>query len=422
MDEKRMKIEYLSPEDLVPYERNARTHSAEQIEQLKTSIAEFGFTNPVLIDGDGVLIAGHGRAMAAKEMGLASVPVIRLCGLTPTQVKALRLADNRLALNAGWDEELLRIELADLEGFDLDVLGFSMDELDALLPDVASSIGSDVGERDASPGQEGRAQPSSRAAMDEPEENIPDPPAEPISRRGDLWQLGRHLLFCGDSTSHGDVSAVIGGQTVDLYLTDPPYNVAYTGGATGDRKAIANDSMTPEAFMGFLTSAFREVDAHMAQGAAFYIWFASKSVLEFVSACDAVGWPVRQNLIWVKNSFTFGRQDYQWRHEPCLYGWKPGASHNWYGDRSQSTVLEFPKPQRSDFHPTTKPIALFEYLIENSTKLGDVVFDGFAGSGTTLLACERTGRAARVVELDPAYCDVIIERWERETGEKAKKV
>lgn len=212
------------------------------------------------------------------------------------------------------------------------------------------------------------------------------------------------------------------GAPAALYLTDPPYNVPYTGGSTKERRAIANDSMPAASFEAFLTAAFTAADAHMSPGSAFYIWHASNALLEFVSACEEAGWPVRQTLIWVKNAFTLGRQDYQWCHEPCLYGWKPGAAHRWYGDRSKSTVLEFPKPQKSDIHPAMKPVALFEHLIENSTEPGDVVFDVFDGSGTTLFACERFGRVARAFELDPAYCDAIVERWERETGKKAKRL
>ena len=401
----RPKLEYLKPSELVPYERNARTHSYDQIEQIKASIAEFGFTNPVLIDLDGVIIAGHGRATAAKEMGLEAVPVIRLGDLTQEQVKALRIADNQLALNAGWDEELLRIELSELEDFDLDILGFSLDELDALVYSLDTL-------------DEGVFHHPS----EESEEIFIEPSSSPVSRPGDVCELGPHRLLCGDSTKLEHVSEVMAGAPAALYLTDPPYNVSYTGGSTKERRAIANDSMPAASFEAFLASAFTAANAHMSPGSALYLWHASKALLEFVSACEAAAWPVRQTLIWVKNSFTLGRQDYQWRHEPCLYGWKPGAAHRWYGDRSKSTVLEFPKPQKSDLHPTMKPVALFEHPIENSTELGDVVLDGFAGSGTTVIACERLGRVARAIEFDPAYCDVIVERWERETGKKAKRV
>lgn len=401
----RPKLEYLKPSELVPYERNARTHSDEQIEQIKASIAEFGFTNHVLIDRDGVIIAGHGRVTAAKEMGLETVPVIRLGDLTPEQAKALRIADNQLALNAGWDEELLRIELSELEDFDIYILGFSLDELDALVYSLDTL-------------DEGAFHHTS----EESEEIFIDHPSSPVSRPGDVWDLGPHRLLCGDSTKPEHVSEVMTGAPVALYITDPPYNVSYTGGSTKERRAIANDSRPAESFEAFLTAAFTAADAHMSPGSAFYIWHASKASLEFVSACEAACRPVRQNLIWVKNSFTLWRQVYQWRHEPCLYGWKPGAAHRWYGDRSKSTALELPKPQKSDLHPTMKPVALFEHLIENSTEPGDVVFDGFAGSGTTVIACERLGRVARAIEFGPAYCDVIVERWERETGKKAKRI
>ena len=399
MRQEKTQIEYVSVDNLKAYERNARTHSDEQVQQVAESIKEFGFTNPVLIDENNELIAGHGRTMAAKSIGMKEVPAIRLKGLTAAQKKALRIADNQLALNAGWDEELLRIELGELQelDFNLDVMGFSDEELDLLL-DGTGSIDDEEHGKDA--------------------EEIAEPSEDPVVKPGELWLLGDHQLLCGDSTRIDDLVRLCEEGSVDLYLTDPPYNVAYEG-ATKDKLTIQNDNMSDENFRKFLIDAFSTADFAMKPGASFYIWHADAEGYNFRGACRDNAWKVRQCLVWNKNSLVLGRSDYQWKHEPCLYGWKEGAGHAWYSDRKQTTVLDFDKPLRNGDHPTMKPVDLFEYQIGNSTKKGDVVLDSFAGSGTTVIACENTGRKSRAMELDPRYCDVIIKRWQDLTGEDA---
>lgn len=306
------------------------------------------------------------------------------------------MADNKIALNSGWDEELLKIELEELKNLDFDIAltGFEMDELE--------DIGVD----------------ESTAAEESADVEIPEPPVDPKTKMGDLWILGNHRLKCGDSCSATDIESLCLGDTVDLYLTDPPYNVAYEG-KTKDALKIDNDSMDDAAFRQFLIDAFSMADSVMKPGASFYIWHADFEGFNFRGACRDVNWKVRQCLIWVKNSLVLGRQDYQWRHEPCLYGWKDGGSHNWYSDRSQTTVLEFDRPQRNAEHPTMKPVELFRYQMENSSKKGDIVLDSFGGSGTTLIAAEECGRKARLIELNPQYCDVIIRRWQNLTGGQA---
>lgn len=390
----KLQVTYRSVEDLIPYARNARTHSEEQVARIASSIKEFGWTNPILVDGENGVIAGHGRLQAARKLKLEKVPVIELAGLTETQKRAYILADNKLALDAGWDEELLKIELEDLklEGVDLDGIGFSEDELDNLLV--------------------------SEEPSDESEPEVPEAKPDPVSKKGDVWILGVHRLMCGDSTSATDVSKLLGVDKVKLYLTDPPYNVAYEG-KTKDALTIENDSMDDESFRQFLVDAFSMADTVLDPGGVFYIWHADSEGYNFRGACRDVGWKVRECLIWNKNTLVFGRQDYQWKHEPCLYGWKDGAGHAWYSDRSQTTVIDCDKPQRNGDHPTMKPVELFRYLMENSTKKGDSVFDSFGGSGTTLVAAEQTGRKARLMELDPRYCDVIINRWQTLTGLEA---
>lgn len=393
-----MKIEELPIDDLKAYARNARTHSEEQVQQIARSITEYGFTNPVLIDENNEIIAGHGRTAAARLLRMAAVPAIRLDGLSEAQKKALRIADNQLALNAGWDDEMLRLELEEIQAmdFDLDLIGFSLDELDEILnpPTDADDV-----------------------ECDDSEEGV-EPPKNPITRPGDVWHLGDHRLVCGDSTNADDVAKLMRGEKADLWLTDPPYNVAYQGG-TEEKLTIQNDNMDGESFRQFLGSAFSLAEAEMKPGAAFYIWHADAESANFRGACKDAGLTVRQGLIWSKNQMVLGRQDYQWRHEPCLYGWKDGAAHSWYSDRRQTTVLEFNKPMRNGDHPTMKPVELFAYLIGNSSRPGDIVLDSFAGSGTTVIACENLGRRARVMELDPAYCDVIVERWQSLTGRDA---
>ena len=332
------------------------------------------------------------------------VPAIRLNGLTETQRKALRIADNQLALNAGWDEELLRIELSELQDveFNMDLLGFDLDEIESILngPDF------DEEEEDA------------EVIEDEaPEEEV----VEKRCKRGDIWQLGKHRLMCGDSTSLSDVKKLMNGATADLLITDPPYNINYEG-STKDKLSILNDNMDSESFRIFLKSAFSCADEVMKAGAVFYIWHGDSEGYNFRGACSDVGWTIRQCLIWNKNQLIIGRQDYQWKHEPCLYGWKAGAAHLWTSDRTQTTVIDFDKPQRNGEHPTMKPVGLFDYQIRNNTEQGHIVLDLFGGSGTTIIACEQNNRIAYSMELDERYCDVILARWEALTGQQAERL
>jgi site-specific DNA-methyltransferase (adenine-specific) len=388
------KIEILKTDSLIPYARNSRTHSEAQVAQIAGSIREFGFTNPVLIDAENGIIAGHGRIMAAQKLGLAEVPCIRLDHLTETQRKAYVIADNKLALNSGWDETMLALELAELQddNFDLSLTGFDESELADLLAETI----------------EGETDP----------DEVPEPPVNPVTVLGDVWVLGKHRLLCGDSTSIDDLRKLCGEQDVDMWLTDPPYNVAYEG-KTKDALKIQNDSMGNDQFRQFLRDAYVAADAVMKQGAVFYIWHADSEGYNFRGAAHDAGWKVRQCLIWKKSTMVMGRQDYHWKHEPCLYGWKEGAGHLWATDRKQTTILEFEKPSRNGEHPTMKPVALFEYQMLNNTKGGDMVLDSFGGSGTTMIAAEKNGRVARLMELDPKYCDVIVTRWQAFAGKQA---
>lgn len=391
---------------LKAYDSNARTHSAEQVAQIAASMVEFGWTNPVLIDTRGTIVAGHGRVMAARKLGMETIPCIRLGHLTPAQVRAYVIADNKLALNAGWDDAMLKAELDILkeEGFDLGLTGFSEEELNALL---------------ASETIEGETDP----------DEVPEPPVEPITKPGDLWILGNHRLLCGDSTSIDCVTRLMGGEQANLLLTDPPYNVGLGMDETPEQAkkrnrrtdglTIQNDKMSNDDFFQFLCDVYASANSVMKEGCVFYIWHADLEGLNFRKAAFEVEWKVRQCLIWNKNSLVMGRQDYQSKHEPCLYGWKDGAAHYWGSDRTQTTVLDFNKPSRNGEHPTMKPVELFEYQIKNSSKPNDVVLDLFGGSGTTVMACEKSGRRARLMELDPKYCDVIVKRWEEFTGKKA---
>jgi len=389
-------IEKISIDKLIPYARNARTHSDEQVAQIAASIREFGFNNPVLIADDNTIIAGHGRVMAARKLGLTDVPCIRLGHLTPTQRKAYIIADNQLAMNAGWNDELLTIELNELlaDDFALELLGFDPDELKRLMGEGEVTTG--LTDEDEAPAVED----------------------DPVTKPGDVWILGKHRVMCGDSTSMDDLAKLCCGQLVDMWLTDPPYNVAYEGG-TKEKLTIKNDEMGDEQFRQFLRDAYTAADSVMKAGAVFYIWHADSEGYNFRGAAKDAGWTVRQCLIWKKSSLVLGRQDYQWQHEPCLYGWKDGAGHLWASDRKQTTILEFDKPARNGEHPTMKPVALFEYQLLNNTKGGDQVLDSFGGSGTTLIAAEKNGRIARLMELDPKYCDVIVKRWQDFTGKKA---
>ncbi len=389
------KIEWRSVDKLIPYAKNARTHSDEQVAQIAGSIKEFGFNNPVLVDKDNSVIAGHGRLMAARKLGMDKVPVVELEHLTESQRKAYVLADNRIALNSGWDTSMLSLELQDLkDDIDLSLLGFDPDELDALLNPIEETEG--LTDEDA----------------------VPDVPDEPKTKLGDIYILGNHRLMCGDSCSVTDMEKLVNDRQVDMWLTDPPYNVAYEG-KTKDALTIQNDSMSDDGFRQFLRDAYVTADTVMKAGAVFYIWHADSEGYNFRGAAHDAGWKVRQCLIWKKSTMVMGRQDYHWKHEPCLYGWKEGAGHLWATDRKQTTILEFDKPSKNKEHPTMKPVALFEYQMLNNTKGGDIILDSFGGSGTTLLAAEKNGRIGYLMELDPKYCDVIVKRWEDFTGKKA---
>ena len=391
------KLEWRNIGEIIPYARNSRTHSEEQVAQIAASIKEFGWTNPVLIDEENGIIAGHGRLAAARKLGHTEIPVIELTGLSEAQRRAYVIADNKLALNAGWDTEMLVNELRDLEGMDIDLAltGFSADELNDMLAVKEEGLTD--------------------------EDAAPPPPEEPITKPGDIWILGKHRLMCGDSTSIDHLERLCEGQAVDMWLTDPPYNVAYEGG-TKEKLTIQNDSMGDEQFRQFLRDAYVAADTVMKPGAVFYIWYADVETYNFVGAVRDAGWKMSQILVWKKSSLILGRKDYHFRHEPCLYGWKEGAAHLWAADRKQTTILEFDKPSRNGEHPTMKPVALFEYQMLNNTKGGDIVLDSFGGSGTTLIAAEKNGRVARLMELDPKYCDVIVKRWEDFTGKKAELV
>ena len=384
----------LATKDLIPYARNTRTHSDEQVNQIVSSIKEFGFTNPVLIDKESMIIAGHGRVMAANKLKLSKVPTICLDHLTEAQKKAYIIADNRLALNAGWDEDMLKVELEELNDleFDISLLGFEDKEIESLLSEPTEGLTD--------------------------EDAVPDLPEEPTTKLGDLWILGEHRLLCGDSTSIDDVDKLMDGQLADMLLTDPPYNVAYEGGSK-IRDKIKNDKMEDNEFRQFLRDAFLSADMYMKRGAVFYIWHADLEAYNFRGAVNDVEWQVRQSLIWNKDNSAFGRSDYHWKHEPCLYGWKSGSSHLWASDRKQVTVLDFARPSNSKLHPTMKPVDLLAYQLTNNTKGSDLVLDLFLGSGSTLIAAEKTNRKCYGMELDPKYCDVIIQRWEEFTGNKA---
>lgn len=412
-----MKIEMLSINSLKPYEKNARKHEAADISAIARSIQAFGFNDPVGVWGpENIIVEGHGRVMAAKQLGITEVPCIRLDSLTEDQRRAYALAHNKTAELSSWDLELLPAEISAIQGFDMADFGFVPSE--------------DVGQED--------------------DYEEPDMKETPVSCRGQIYQLGEHRLMCGDATDPADVTALMSGDQADLWVTDPPYNVDYTGG-TKDALKILNDNMSDIAFRDFLAASFRNAETVMRPGAAFYIFHADTEGLNFRAAVRAVDLEIRQCLVWVKSTLVLGRQDYQWQHEPCLYGWKDGAAHYFVDDRTQTTVYEDArpdlnrmkkeemkallediysdkisttvihedKPTASFEHPTMKPVRLIARLLRNSSGKGGVVLDTFGGSGTTLIACEQLGRRCRMMELDPHYVDVIINRWEKLTGKEA---
>lgn len=432
----------------MPYDRNARTHSREQVEQIADSIRKFGFTNPLLVDDAGRVIAGHGRLMAAQQLGLDAVPCMVVTGLSDAERRALILADNKLALNAGWDEDLLAAELRDLQGlgFDLAITGFSLEELDRLVQPGAA-------ERDA--------------------DAAPPVPAEPKTKAGDVYQLGPHRLICGDCTQAAVLASLLGAEQVDAVWTDPPYNVdigeknaALDRADKGNRAktgGIANDALGNDEFRSLLAAAFGAAFAVMKPGAVIYVAHSEKEALNFNAAFLEAGFKQHGCLIWRKDVHVLGRMDYQPIHEPILYGWKPGSRHRWYGGRKLTSLIDLgdgspfeqlpdgrwriqvgdqmlvvsgeaqveslvpsilfePKPRRSDVHPTMKPVGLIEKMLRNNARPGDLVLDPFGGSGSTLMAADRLGMCARLVELDPGYCDVIVQRWEEYSGRRAELV
>lgn len=381
-------MELVSIAKLVPYQNNARTHSPAQIQKLRSSLREFGFVNPVLIDREFNVIAGHGRLAAAREEGIAEVPCVFVDHLTEAQKKAYILADNRMAMDAGWDEELLRVELEALEemGFDLGMTGFDEKELAALFP------------------------------ADEAEEDDFDVEAElqkpTFTKAGDVWTLGRHRLVCGDSTDPETYSVLMDGRKANLVITDPPYNVNYEGSAG----KIKNDNMAGEKFYEFLLAAFKNMASAMAADASIYVFHADTEGLNFRRAFADAGFYLSGCCIWKKQSLVLGRSPYQWQHEPVLYGWKKDGKHQWYTGRKETTIWEFDKPKKNGDHPTMKPIALLAYPIGNSSMANSIVLDPFGGSGSTLIACEQTDRICLTVELDEKFCDVIVNRYIEQAG------
>lgn len=378
---------------LVPYVNNARTHSPEQITKLRSSLREFGFVNPVIIDQDYGIIAGHGRVMAAKEEGIEEVPCVFVDYLTEAQKKAYILADNRFAQDAGWDEELLRIEIEALQGADFDVslTGFDPDELADLFADDSDSDVKDD-DFDLSTALEKAA----------------------FVKKGDIWTVGRHHLMCGDATSADDVAALMDGKRANLVVTDPPYGVSFK---SSDGLTIENDSMKGDEFYQFLLAAFKNVVANLEKGGAAYVFHADTEGLNFRRAFQDAGFHLAGCCIWVKNSLVLGRSDYQWQHEPVLYGFLQNGKHPWYSDRKQTTIWNYDKPKQNKNHPTSKPLDLLGYPICNSSQENGIVIDTFGGSGSTLMACEQSGRICYMLELDEKYASVILRRYVEDTGD-----
>jgi DNA modification methylase len=390
------RIEHWPLDRLIPWARNPRTHSDAQVAQIAASIAEFGFLNPILVDTKAGILAGHGRLLAARKLQLRMVPVIVLDHLTEQQKRAYILADNQLALNAGWDETLLAAELAALQqdGVDVSLIGFDDLELARLLA----------------------AQDAAEGLTDE--DAVPELSETPISVLGDLWILGSHKLLVGDATNQADVVKLMAGAPADLVFTDPPYNCAYEG-YTEQKLTIQNDRMTREEFDRFLRNSFMSFRALVKPGASLYVCHSSSYQREFQNALESAGFEVRCQLIWAKNTFAWGFGRYKFRHEPIFYAHVAGEKDPWYGDKTQSTLWEEKKPAANRIHPTAKPVELVERALLNSSKAGDVVADLFGGSGSTLIACERRNRKARLMELDPKYADCIIRRYQEYTGKQA---
>lgn len=422
--------------DLIPYENNARIND-DAVEFVANSIKEFGFKNPIIIDNNNVIIAGHTRLKAAEKLGIKKVPCIVADDLTEEQIKAFRIADNSTAQIAEWDMDKL---MAELETIDYDMSKYGLAEQMAEIEKIIDE--------------------NKEVEEDDFDAELPE---EPKAKLGDIYKLGNHRLMCGDSTKEEDVAKLMNGELADLVVTDPPYNVEYDGNKNpntqndfncGENRKIQNDKMQDGVFYNFLIKAFSNMNENIKDGGSFYIWHADSEGANFRNACNEVGWKVRQCLIWVKNRIMMGRQDYQWKHEPCLYGWKDGAGHYFIDDRTETTVIEDngidlkklkkeemlkllqdiysdkistsiiheDRPSRSDLHPTMKPIKLLARLIKNSSRKEESVLDLFGGSGSSLIACEQLNRHCYMMELDPKYCDVIIKRWENLTGKKAIKL
>lgn len=415
----KLKLEYVDIDSIKPYKNNAKIHTPEQIKQIKKSIEQFGMDDPIGIWKDEI-VEGHGRLIACKELGYTEVPIIRLDHLTDEERKAYTLAHNKLTMNSDFDLDILNNELDDILNIDMSDFGFDLDLEDEEEKEII-------------------------------EDEVPEVPEEPKAKLGDIYQLGNHRLMCGDSTKEEDVAKLMNGELADLVVTDPPYNVAIEN---SQGMTIKNDNMGNDEFLDFLTKAFNCLNIYLKNGGAFYVWFASREHINFEMALNNNGLYVRQELIWNKNSLILGRQDYQWKHEPCLYGWKDGDSHYFIDDRKQTTVIEDKKPDIkkmkkeemqklleeiysdkisttiinedkpsvNDLHPTMKPIKLIARQVKNSSKVKEKVLDLFGGSGSTIITCEQLDRTCYIMEFDPKYVDVIIERWENFTGEKAIKL
>lgn len=394
--EKEMQYYLADVSELIPYVRNARTHSEAQVSQIAASIREFGFLSPILVAEDNTILAGHGRLAAALKLGLKKVPCVKENHLTETQKRAYIIADNKLSLNAGWDNELLAVELSELEGadFNLDLLGFDEAELSSIF-----DADKDVSDDDFDVEKE----------LEEP----------CFSKTGDIWTLGKHRIICGDATKLETYKTLLENTKVNLVVTDPPYNVNYEGSAG----KIKNDNMENDKFYQFLFNSFANMEQAMADDASIYVFHADTEGLNFRKAFQDAGFYLSGCCIWKKPSLVLGRSPYQWQHEPCLYGWKKKGKHKWYAGRKETSVWEFEKSKKNADHPTMKPIALLAYPIKNSSMTNSLVLDPFAGSGSTLIACEQTGRICYAIELDEKYCDVIVKRYIEQVGnDKSVKV
>lgn len=398
-----MEIQIMKLSDLKPADYNPRIDlesGMEEYEKLKQSILEFGFVDPPIFNKrTGNLVGGHQRVAVAKDLGLCEEIEVSVVDLPLDKEKALNVALNKIS--GRWDDDKLALLLKELDADILDLSGFGEDEIQDVIEQYDM-----------------RLDMENEAIDDEFEIELPEKPKATL---GDIYQLGNHRLMCGDSTNKEHIELLMDGDKANLLITDPPYNVNYEG-KTEDSLKIQNDNKTSSEFYEFLKSAFDSVADYLREGASFYVWYASSEVVNFVSSLVDTNFLVKQELIWFKNSLVLGRQDYHWQHEPCLYGWKNDGSHMWYGDRKQTTILEFDKPLANKEHPTMKPIPLFDYQIKNSSKKGDKILDIFGGSGTTMIACEQNKRCAYLMELDPRYVDVIIDRWEEFTGKKAVKL